>query len=88
MGTEHCRKGCATQKGCRVTAHQQCSTDTEDACLYIVQVMDVELRNGFAPHCDINGLGDWGIRLYEHHPQVLVYLHTTQSGTNPNHSSW
>ena len=54
--------GCSMQQ-CQVSAY-----------LDVIQVVDVELGDGSAPNCDINGLGGWGIRLHQHHSQILVNL--------------
>lgn len=42
----------------------------------IIQMVNVELRNGFLPKRDFDGLGLRGVWLDQHHPQVLVHLHS------------
>ena len=54
--------GCSMQQ-CQVSAY-----------LDIIQVVNVELGDGSAPNCDINGLGGRGIGLHQHHSQILVHL--------------
>jgi len=50
---------------------QQCQVS---AYLDVIQVVNVELGDGSAPNCDIDGLGGRGIRLHQHHSQILVNL--------------
>ncbi len=54
--------GCSMQQ-CQVSAY-----------LDIIQMVNVELGDGSAPNCNINGLGGWRIRLHQHHSQILVHL--------------
>ncbi len=62
------RAGGDSRYRCRM---QQCQ---HSAYLNVIQVVNVELGNGSAPNCDIDGLGGRGIRLHQHHSQILVNL--------------